>query len=262
MRNLGNITKDAILKLHSFDYCFKITLTDKRILFFTSADKVIKLDDNYLPNSGISLIEGVFNDCANDHIILEGIFEENGINDIMDLTGAEIKIQIYFPEHLYDFITYYCTLYTKYDLHFSIYLESESIKYNQSLLNVFSETCRADFADKKCRVDKHTYSKKYDILEIMIKTIIVSNIDYENGYFIGGSAILGEEEFKSKILNSFNNQIELDKVVPEHMRGYKNIILIAGCDKKFRTCCNKFDNAVNFRGEPLIPKYNFLNIIL
>lgn len=25
------------------------------------------------------------------------------------------------------------------------------------------------------------------------------------------------------------------------------------CDKRFITCCNKFNNAVNFRGEPFIP---------
>ncbi len=25
------------------------------------------------------------------------------------------------------------------------------------------------------------------------------------------------------------------------------------CDKSFRMCCNKYDNAVNFRGEPFIP---------
>lgn len=28
------------------------------------------------------------------------------------------------------------------------------------------------------------------------------------------------------------------------------------CDKKFITCCNKFNNAVNFRGEPFIPEVN------
>ncbi len=26
------------------------------------------------------------------------------------------------------------------------------------------------------------------------------------------------------------------------------------CDKKFITCCNKFNNAINFRGEPFIPE--------
>ncbi|WP_353285542.1 phage BR0599 family protein [Wolbachia endosymbiont (group B) of Agrotis puta] len=29
--------------------------------------------------------------------------------------------------------------------------------------------------------------------------------------------------------------------------------ILAGCDKAFLTCKNKFNNTVNFRGEPYIP---------
>ena len=31
----------------------------------------------------------------------------------------------------------------------------------------------------------------------------------------------------------------------------------AGCDKSFRTCKAKFDNAVNFRGFPHVPGVDF-----
>jgi uncharacterized phage protein (TIGR02218 family) len=30
--------------------------------------------------------------------------------------------------------------------------------------------------------------------------------------------------------------------------------IIAGCDKNFSSCITKFDNALNFRGEPYISK--------
>ena len=30
--------------------------------------------------------------------------------------------------------------------------------------------------------------------------------------------------------------------------------ITAGCDKEFSTCCSKFNNAINFRGEPNIPR--------
>jgi uncharacterized phage protein (TIGR02218 family) len=29
--------------------------------------------------------------------------------------------------------------------------------------------------------------------------------------------------------------------------------LVAGCDKSFTTCAEKFNNAINFRGEPHVP---------
>ncbi|MDE5056044.1 phage BR0599 family protein [Wolbachia endosymbiont of Drosophila bicornuta] len=37
-------------------------------------------------------------------------------------------------------------------------------------------------------------------------------------------------------------------------KSYKYSIL-AGCDKTFPTCRSKFNNTVNFRGEPYIPGF-------
>jgi uncharacterized phage protein (TIGR02218 family) len=31
------------------------------------------------------------------------------------------------------------------------------------------------------------------------------------------------------------------------------LMLYAGCDKRFETCQKRFDNALNFRGEPFVP---------
>jgi len=33
---------------------------------------------------------------------------------------------------------------------------------------------------------------------------------------------------------------------------------VIGCDKRFETCIKKFNNAVNFRGEPHVPGYDEL----
>ena len=35
-------------------------------------------------------------------------------------------------------------------------------------------------------------------------------------------------------------------------------MITAGCDKNIETCINKFDNAINFRGESYIPAKNLL----
>ncbi|XVN43247.1 MAG: phage BR0599 family protein [Candidatus Rickettsia vulgarisii] len=48
--------------------------------------------------------------------------------------------------------------------------------------------------------------------------------------------------------------------MPDNMKHHKNTKITAGCDKKFITCCNKFNNAVNFRGEPLIPNDDFIKL--
>lgn len=261
MREITERLKKAILNLENFVYCFEIKLERGKTLYLTSSDKLITAEDKiFEPNSGLTLTEGVFNDSAKDHIILEGIFEQGGIAKEMDLTSAEVIILLYFSGHFYHFVTYNCINYTKYDLTFNLWLEPETLKYEQSLLNVFSKTCRASFGDIKCKMNKGFYSFSYEITEIIGNIIRILNMDKENGYFNDGEAIIGDEVSKIKILNHFTDCIELNQVIPDHLKHSGYVKLISGCDKKFITCCNKFDNAVNFRGEPLIPEYSFLKI--
>lgn len=261
MRSLDSNIDGAVLGLKSFSYCFEIILTSGDKLFLTSADKVINSGIIvYRPSSGLRIKEGSFNDSAQDHITIEGIFEKNGVDKTVDLTNAQVKILMFFDNASYHFVTYYCTLYTKYDLYFNIYLEPESIKYNQTVVNVFSKTCRTNFGDSKCKIDKKLFSRSYDIIQMGVRTIEVPKIHEETGYFICGDAHIAGTAFNAKILNSRDNIIYIDRIIPDNLKNIRTVILTAGCDKKFITCCNKFNNAVNFRGEPFIPEHNFLKI--
>ncbi len=51
----------------------------------------------------------------------------------------------------------------------------------------------------------------------------------------------------------------LEDVIPDYAKDAREVKIISGCDKNFITCCNKFNNAINFRGEPLIPEKDFIN---
>ena len=93
----------------------------------------------------------------------------------------------------------------------------------------------------------------------------LTNCDKEDGYFNEGRATFvvnnEESQFNAIILCHSRTNIELNKLVPDVVvNNSTHVILTAGCDKNFITCCNKFNNGVNFRGEPLIPEYNFLKI--
>lgn len=63
---------------------------------------------------------------------------------------------------------------------------------------------------------------------------------------------------KFKIITHIDNKIELDENLPENLLKQEYVVLSPTCDKNFITCCNKFNNAVNFRGEPTIAEHNFL----
>lgn len=243
-------------------YCFHIKFPDGLDLYLTESDRSLVIADKiFVPNSGLTIKEGWFNDSAQNYIILEGIFEDNGVDKQMDLTETSVKIYLAFPDSWAHFITYRCASYTKGDLSFILRLEPYIGAYNQSILQSFSKNCRTNFGDARCKANKMAYSKSYAVKEIFAKTIIIENMDKENGYYKYGDAVLGAGRFFSKILEHSEGLIMLDKVIADNIRHNESVLLIAGCDKKFVTCCNKFNNAVNFRGEPLIPDEDFIKVI-
>ena len=254
------LIEEIIIKLENFVYCFQIKLASGEELNLTNSNHIIKNEEIvFLPNSGLDLKEAEFNDSAQNNVIIEGIFEENGITTEVDLNNAIVKIIIYSNGIFEHFITYYCTLYTKYDLSFKMHLKPETIKYNQAVINRYSKTCRANFGDDKCKIDTDLYAGIYKIKEILKESLRIEGLDKENGYYNGGKIIFGDNRFSSKVLSSFGDLVILEDIIPDYVKDAREIKIISGCNKNFITCCNKFNNAINFRGEPLIPEKDFIN---
>src|SRR5205085_9990681 len=52
--------------------------------------------------------------------------------------------------------------------------------------------------------------------------------------------------------------IELWQAPPEPISAGDTFTVTAGCDKRFATCRDRFENSVNFRGFPKIPGNDFV----
>lgn len=190
MRNIPAPIMELLKNGARFVYCFKF-IHNERSFYLTSNDSLVVVDDvTYQPYSGLSLEKSIFNDSAQNYAKINGIFEEAGIKTEDDLSGCAAEIVMYFPEERAKYLlllNYFCSKIVRDGLKFTMYLHPFADKMQQTLLDYFSTTCRAQFGDHKCRADKNIYPA---------------------GTY---------------------------------------------CDKSFRTCCNKFNNAVNFCGEPFIP---------
>lgn len=248
----------------SIAYAYEIFITSERVLLLNSSDKVLTISEKkFLPFSGVSLVKGEFNDSADNVITLNGVFETQGITREMNLAGCKIKIHTFFNGELSPLVTYYIQEFEKNNLDFVIKCGPETAKYNQSLLLLFSKTCRANFGDSKCSVNTDTYKRLYQIESIVGNVVNVQAMDVDNGYYNLGRAFfeiaLGNI-VSFKITTHYGNRIELEEAVSESLYGQTQIRLMPTCDKNFRTCCNKFNNAVNFRGEPTIMEHNLLKV--
>lgn len=257
---MRNIPQEFISNFHkhNFCYCYHISLKNGIELFLTSASNDVLVSGVlYIANSGLSIKELSFNDSAQDHAILEGIFDELAICKTLDLTDAKIKISILSNSNLIHLITYSCVEYTKYDLHFVVTIKPESVKYNQNLLKTYTQTCRARFGDNKCKFDKNNVKFAYQIESIIDRSVKLSaNPGKDNGYFTTGEAMLSNAQnvFSTEIISHIGKNITLRDSVPDSLKTVtQTIVLTAGCDKKLQTCAARFNNATNFRGEPFIP---------
>lgn len=239
-------------------YLFYIKAQDAKEYYLTSANDIVTHDGTtYLPDSGLSLNLGMFNDSAENHIILHGIFEKTGVDKGDKLVGSNIKIMYLHNSEIIHLVTYICTQYDVNDLDFKIRCEPETIKYGQSLLQMFSKTCRAKFGDDKCGVNIDDYAVNCKLLSYDFNLLTCDIQDVKDGYFKGGKLRISDHQ-EFKILTHNDVYIEIDSTLEFDFSGYKIITLVPSCDKNFRTCCYSFNNAVNFRGEPAIPESNIV----
>ncbi len=161
----------------SFSYLYEIYLFSGAVLKLNSSgQEIIANNEKFLPFSSIILIKGEFNDSAENEINLTGIFEINGITRKINLVGCKIKISYYYDKVLFPLVTYFITEFVKNDLDFTLKCEPETVKYNQSLLLLYSKTCRANLGDSKCGIDISRYRKSYGIQSIKSRIILASQV--------------------------------------------------------------------------------------
>ncbi|MDX1949582.1 MAG: DUF2163 domain-containing protein [Rickettsiales bacterium] len=146
----------------------------------------------------------------------------------------------------------------------------EISSYAKHLENIitqnYSPNCRARFCDAKCKLNREDFSFNGSV------TQEISNISFKDDSLTQGSGYFnfGLVEFTSganqgiiREIAEYSEQIiKLKTPLPFNIEVGDDYKISAGCDKKFSTCVSKFNNAVNFRGEPHIPGINkiFANI--
>ncbi|WP_392506958.1 hypothetical protein ACE5D9_01715 [Rickettsia sp. 2024-CO-Wats] len=86
---------------------------------------------------------------------------------------------------------------SKYDLNFKIHLKlkPETVKYNQTIINRYSKTCRAVFGDSQYKIDKTLYSGIYKVKEMLKASLRILDLDKENGYYNGSQIIFSKNRF-------------------------------------------------------------------
>ena len=142
---------------------------------------------------------------------------------------------------------------------FAAELHGAAAKLSESVCPETSPECRAELGDRKCRVDLsgRTAIAKVEALDgialVLDRSIGADFLWGRARYLSGGNCGL-----ITVVVAVDGERIELRDMPRLAIAVGDMIELRHGCDKSFATCCDRFANAENFRGEPHLPGNDLL----
>lgn len=252
--------------------CWKLKRRDGVVLGFTDLDKDITIDALlYQAASGFtpSAIENSAS-MSVDNLEVEGMLSASAISDDDILAGiydfAEIEI---FLVNYMDLTQGKMSLRTGWlgevamsKHYFVAEVRGLMQRLSSSMGNLFSASCRASLGDNACKVDLAAHSITGSVTTggngHMFEDSNVDDVDglYDAGVvtFITGANAGLSMEIKHYRLNGsgvgvFTMTLPFaSTILPgDQYRVHK------GCDKSLKICHERFNNVLNFRGEPLVP---------
>ncbi len=152
---------------------------------------------------------------------------------------------------------------------FSAELRGLADTLSQDTGRLFTARCSADLGDAHCKFDLVAAGLQCEGSVMSIEatsTIVASGLDeFAEGVFTGGkltwtggSNAALSVEIKEHRMASGHARLSLWQAMPEAIASGDAFIIAAGCDKRFVTCRERFNNVVNFRGFPHIPGNDFV----
>jgi uncharacterized phage protein (TIGR02218 family) len=122
----------------------------------------------------------------------------------------------------------------------------------------YSPTCRAQLGDARCSVDLNFFTHPGSVTAVISATeIMAADLTQADHYFTGGHLLWesGANRAIPSVILSFQagGRVVFERP-PYSVKDGDSIVATAGCNKRLVTCRAKFNNVVNFRGEPFVPE--------
>ncbi len=124
-----------------------------------------------------------------------------------------------------------------------------------------SPTCRARLGDRQCKVSLAAHQAEMKVSQIVGSQIQFADVQgYAADYVYGELRWLSGENcgLSFAIISGASDMIRLADQPTRPVSIGDSALFTAGCDKNFATCRDRFQNSINFRGEPYLPGNDLL----
>ena len=143
---------------------------------------------------------------------------------------------------------------------FSVALRGPTSAFDRSVTEETSPSCRARLGDHRCRVNLAPLTHAAVVVAID-EAQVTLRAPFADGAFDFGTLRWidgGNAGLTARVLRSAGTALTLAEAPPLPQTLPVAVELIEGCDRQFATCCTRFANAPNFRGEPHLPGNDLL----
>lgn len=256
---------------------WKIVRVDGEVYTFTNhVENIVYNKLVYFSDTGVDLSSiASKSDYSVDNLDLVGFLKQTGVNeedllaDLFDDAIVEV-LMVDYNNLDYGHLTLKNGFIGQLNQELQVFtaeVRGLTQKLEQNFGQLTSPTCRARFCDARCKLNFNSSIKinnlYYDLQTTGTVNNIINNrliIDnsrteptsfFNYGYLVFTSGLNNTR--KMEIRNFTNNQILLFLPMPKEIKPNDTYTLYAGCDKTFSTCINRYNNAINFRGEPHLP---------
>ena len=247
--------------------CWKMTRRDETVFGFTDHDRDIVMDGlSYEAKAGFTPTAVAASASLNvDNLDVEGLLDSDFITEEDVMAGlydfAEIEIfQVNYADPDQGKVILrrgWLGEITLRNQRFIAEVRGLTQKLSQPIGALYSAACRADLGDGCCQVDLESFTETGTVDSAPSRNMCLDAARNEaGGYFSGGKITFtsGTNDGLSMEIKEYApGKLVLALPMPYDIEAGDSYVVVAGCDKTFQTCVQKFDNALNFRGEPHVP---------
>ena len=133
-------------------------------------------------------------------------------------------------------------------------------RFQRQIGELYTPACRADLGDSRCGITLATYTVTGTITTLTNNRVFRDSVRTQaDAYFLGGlltwtNGLNAGRKMEVKNWTASTKEFQLVLPMRSAVQVGDGYSVYAGCDKNWLTCKTKFNNIVNFRGEPFIPQ--------
>lgn len=247
--------------------CWKVTRRDGVVLGFTDHDADIDFDGvSYIAASGFTPTAIDSSAQLNvDNLDIEGMLDAQVITEADILAGRYDYAQVeVFMVNYADSSQGRLRLRIGWigevrvqGKQFVAELRGLSQKLSSKIGSHYTPACRARFGDDRCKIILAVYTVTGNVTQSQGRQVFSDAARSEvDDYFAFGKITFtsGNNAGLSMEVKAFGDgQFTLVLPMPYTIEIGDGYSASAGCDNRFETCVSRYDNALNFRGEPHVP---------